>query len=255
MVAGVEPLEHEAPTVASVGDELLEHGQRRHAAVAREVLEGAGQARGAVERGVLGEEARDLEVGIEAVGQPAEHLHDQRLAEDDRGVALLARDPAHVRRGPERGDERAAPAAGQLPALAEYLAGARDDIQQRAAELRVIERVHHVRSPAEGHHVAVHRAVVDADPEHAQRGAAHGHPVVHRGGDDAPRLRREPPLPNEPRRKIEGRPGFAGASRRLGGVEGRHGFPGAPRALGGLGGHFGAPHHMGISHMAVSSMP
>src|SRR5438046_9190722 len=27
-------------------------------------------------------------------------------------------------------------------------------------------------------------------------------------------------------------------------IEGRHGFAGAPRALGGLGGHFGAPHQV-----------
>src|SRR5436309_5956953 len=66
-------------------------------------------------------------------------------------------------------------------------------------------------------------------------------------------------LPRGAARSIEGRHGFAGAPRALGGVgghfgapqtarsiEGRHGFAGAPRAFGGCGGPFRGPPSGGI---------
>jgi hypothetical protein len=39
--------------------------------------------------GALGQEAADLQVGVQARLQAAEQLHDQPVAIDDRGVALL----------------------------------------------------------------------------------------------------------------------------------------------------------------------
>src|SRR2546430_10777549 len=55
------------------------------------------------------------------------------LAEDDRGVALLAGEPSHSRYRAERVHERSAAAAGQRSALAAQRAAARDEAQQGTA--------------------------------------------------------------------------------------------------------------------------
>ena len=131
-VAGGQPLQQPAPAVVRVRHEILHHGQRpRPGAIA--VLQAAEQPRRVPEGGALGEEARDLDVGIHAGGQPPKVLEDDRVAEEDRRVALLAGQPAR----------RPAVALGRAGA-----GGHADGLAARAGCDRQRVLGHHARDPA-----------------------------------------------------------------------------------------------------------
>jgi hypothetical protein len=203
-VAGGEPIEQPAPAVASVADQLLGHRQRPGPGGVA-VLEAPGQAGCMAEARALGQEASDLDVGIDADGQPPEMLENQRVAEHDRGVALLAGQPArrHVgRQGPERARARRHDLA--LRARHPRLAG--DERQQGPAEPGVVEAVARGGAVEQRQRIAVVTAVVQGHPRDPQRAGADAHAVLERDRDDAPALAREPPLPGDPPREGVGAP-------------------------------------------------
>ncbi len=115
-------------------DEALEDGDREGRAVAADELERPAHRRHVPVGRLLGQEAADLEVGIDPRLELPEQLEHQPVAEDDRGVALLGAHHAHrellARGAPEhpvdaaaRGDELGAPAelGAERPALADRL--------------------------------------------------------------------------------------------------------------------------------------
>ena len=87
-----ELFQRQLPAVARAGDEVLEHAQRRVEVAALDLVP-AGQA-GDVGEAALGQEARDLEVRVDARLDAAEDLEDQLVTEDDRRVGLLGADRA-----------------------------------------------------------------------------------------------------------------------------------------------------------------
>ena len=84
-----EGVQRVAPGVPLVGDELLQDAERHRLVAAVADLQRAGDPRAVAEVGLLGQEAADLEVGVDPRLQLAEELQDQPVAEADRGVALL----------------------------------------------------------------------------------------------------------------------------------------------------------------------
>jgi hypothetical protein len=90
LVEALEAVEGPMPGVALVGHPRLQEAHRHGLAARAAVLEEAGHRRDLLEGGALGEEAPDLEVRIDALGEPAEQLQHEPVPEDDRGVALLA---------------------------------------------------------------------------------------------------------------------------------------------------------------------
>ena len=77
------------PGVPAMRDVLLQHAHHRVLAAPAAVDDRAHDGRDVSEAGAVREEARHLEVGMDAVLQAPEDLQDQALAEDDRVVALL----------------------------------------------------------------------------------------------------------------------------------------------------------------------
>ena len=98
-VVPAEPLEHELPPVTAVVDEVLRDGEGRDGAVAGGERGPSGDGRDVVVA-LPAEEAQHLELGVLAVLDAAEDLHDDLLADDHRGVRLL---------GPERADGSVGP--------------------------------------------------------------------------------------------------------------------------------------------------
>ena len=84
--------QREVPAVARGAQELLEHRQlhRLVGAHGRAVELQPAVERGDVVAALLGERLVDLDVGVAARGDLAEHLHQAVVAERQRGVALLA---------------------------------------------------------------------------------------------------------------------------------------------------------------------
>ena len=127
--------------------ELLQDAERRVEQAPLDLVP-AGQ-RGDVREAVGGQEAQQLELRVHARLDLAERLHDQLVAEDDRGVGLLDADRAHVDGAAEAG-ARAFGAQRKMNSswptwnsLLERIA-----VQQLAARGRVGERV--VDGPAVG---------------------------------------------------------------------------------------------------------
>src|SRR5262249_58618783 len=87
----------------------------------------------ATKRRVLAQKPRDLEIGVQAVGQAPEDLHDEPVAEDHRRVALLALESAHRDVGGEIGRKGSTRTADEQAALALHLGSTPRDIEQRAA--------------------------------------------------------------------------------------------------------------------------
>ena len=85
----------------------------------------------------VGEEAQQLELGVDARLEPAEHLQDQALAEDDRRVGLLDADRPHVDRAAEPGRRRcSAQRKRSVPSPRATLGRAADAVQQLARRAR-----------------------------------------------------------------------------------------------------------------------
>ena len=93
----VEVVERPAPAVALVGDEAEEGGVGRGLAVRADALDRAQERRGVPEVRHVGEEAADLDLGVDAGLEPAVGLHDHPVADQDRAVALLGTEAAHRR--------------------------------------------------------------------------------------------------------------------------------------------------------------
>ena len=93
----VEVVERPAPAVALVGDEAEEGGVGRGLAVRADALDRAQERRGVPEVRHVGQEAADLDLGVDAGLEPAVGLHDHPVADQDRAVALLGTEAAHRR--------------------------------------------------------------------------------------------------------------------------------------------------------------
>ena len=113
-----------------------------------------------------GQEAQQLELRVDARLEPAEHLEDQLVAEDDRGVGLLDADRPHVDGAAEAG-VRAAPRQRKcsVAVLARDLLPSADAVPAASRLGRVGERV--VDRPAVdlADHPLVPALVVGAQPE------------------------------------------------------------------------------------------
>ena len=96
-------VEREVPAVEPVADVFLEDAESRSertAGVCVPPTEGRD-----VRETVLGQEAQHLELRVDARLEPAEHLEDQLLVEDDRAVRLLRADRTHLAQlAPEPGE-------------------------------------------------------------------------------------------------------------------------------------------------------
>src|SRR4029077_19631088 len=114
------------PGVALVGHVPLEHGQADGFAGLPAVLEAPRQRRDLGEVRLLSQKPAHLELGVDAFLEPAEHLEDETLAEDDRVVALLGhrqrrletnrlRSPEAQKRPRRRADQHATSAGGPPP--------------------------------------------------------------------------------------------------------------------------------------------
>ena len=99
---GAQLGEQPFPAVAGSRDQLLYDCERGRVAVATAIFELPVETRRMSKPRPLGEEARDLGFRVDAVGKPAERLHDRDLTEDDRRIALLATDAADGK-GPRQG--------------------------------------------------------------------------------------------------------------------------------------------------------
>ncbi len=122
------------PAVGLALDELLDHRERGGLRAAL-VFEGTSHGRHAGESNLLGELTADLEVRVDARFNPAEQLHDQPVAIDDRRVALLAFRPADsqpVVRSAKRGKCRRLAAADRTSARLRVLLMA-ENVEQRRA--------------------------------------------------------------------------------------------------------------------------
>ena len=108
------------PAVRLAGQELLRHGQVRDRLSGGLVFEPAGDQRRTSERGVRRQVLADLDIRVGAVLDAAEQLHDQSMAEHQRGVALLGGEPPQRQRsgaaqilGTPRSGADARPALGR----------------------------------------------------------------------------------------------------------------------------------------------
>ncbi len=134
------------PAVALVRHIGLQQRERHRAAVVAEVFERAHHRHAVRERHLLGEEAADLEFGVDAGAQLAVALEEQRLADRDDRVAAHRAGPADGQGGDLVERERAA--QGGRPELQATLRGgkglvARHRAHHRAAELLVEEGIPH----------------------------------------------------------------------------------------------------------------
>ncbi len=197
----LELVERERPAVDPVRDVALEDAEgcvhRRAgvlvpAAEGRDVLEAA-----------LGQEAEQLELGVDARLEPAEDLEDQLLVEHDRRVRLLGVDAARLGQRAAEVGEAADGSERQRP-LARLLGDPRpDEVHELAQVGRAGEGVElHAPVPLAEHElVRLVRARVEADLDERDRElrvggadrAAVDHPRVH----DLARLRPEPALPGD----------------------------------------------------------
>ena len=186
-------VERELPAVAAVRDEALQDPERRvHRAAGVRVP--ARELRDVLEA-VLGQEAQQLELGVDARLEAAEDLQDQLLVEDDRGVRLLDADRARLAQllpspaePPDRRELDDALAGGQLGAAADHvdelahLAGIAERVEAAVRE----QLVRLVRPGVEAHldELQLERGI----------GLAQHRAVDHRGVRDMARLRAEPAL-------------------------------------------------------------
>ena len=100
LVVAVQLFQGPAPSIAFIGDQALQHGQRRWLLPFARVLDRTTKGCDMGEVGLLGEVTSDFRVGIGTGLLPTEQLHDQLVAEDNRGVALLRRPaPRHLAGG------------------------------------------------------------------------------------------------------------------------------------------------------------
>src|SRR5262249_17561129 len=85
--------------VAFVSREALQHRQRRRLRI-RGALQfhASGKRRDTIERSFLREVAANFHIGIHATLQPPEHLENESVAENYRGVALFRRSAPHRQR-------------------------------------------------------------------------------------------------------------------------------------------------------------
>ena len=90
LVAGDDRVERALPPVLAARDEPL-HDPERRLHLRADVRVPAGELGDVLEPG-LGQEAQQLELGVDPGLDAAEHLQDQRVVEDDRRVRLLALD-------------------------------------------------------------------------------------------------------------------------------------------------------------------
>ncbi len=205
---------HVLPAVPHVDHELLQHGERG-AAVRALVLAPAGQARHVAEPRPDGEEARDLDVGIQAGLRPAQGLEHEPGPQHHRGVALLTRMAVGrdlVRIG------RESPAGRRMERDAAVLRGeppARGDRGEDApGEARIVVSVHHrlAAGPRDrgrvgrlgGHrHRDVVAVAVDVEEQEDEGPLGiEGGPVLDRQRSHPAGLGREPPLAGEEPRQI-----------------------------------------------------
>src|SRR5262249_43223459 len=84
---GRELVERKLPAADRVGEERLGHAERRRERLPLVVVPAV--QRRDVRKLAVGEEAQDLELGVDARLELAEHLEDNSLVEHDRGVRLL----------------------------------------------------------------------------------------------------------------------------------------------------------------------
>ena len=92
-------LRHIGPGVALVAHEGGRRGQGRDGAVRGLPLDCPQKGRAGLEIGVLGQEPRDLYVGLHARAQPAVEFEDQLVVERDGGVGLFRRQKTRLHRG------------------------------------------------------------------------------------------------------------------------------------------------------------
>ena len=201
------------PAVRGRAQVAGQDGQHR----GRAVDPGLGPAVGLrdVRRAELGQRRGDLQVGVGARGDPAEHLEDGRLAEHQAGVALLAGEHQAVQALASPG--QVGPGDPAEPQRADGPVG-HDRVQQRPGQVAVVQRVvdrHALVRPdpgvpepggqpgaqADEQLVAVGgRAVRDGDQQMPQAritgddfGVGHDREVM-----DGPPLAGEPPLLDQP---------------------------------------------------------
>src|SRR6185369_5717171 len=107
-------IERVLPRVAGILRVALQEPERH-----RFIFERAGEPRRIGERRLFIEEARDLEIGVDARLELAEELQEEALAVNDRGIALLRLEHLRVERlGAAQFAERARRNAGELPVFA-----------------------------------------------------------------------------------------------------------------------------------------
>src|SRR5579862_5762735 len=81
--------EGELPRVALIRDEALQDREVTRRRTSGLVIDPPRERRRMRKMRRLGEEAADFDIGIDAVLELAEHLHDEAIAEQNRSVALL----------------------------------------------------------------------------------------------------------------------------------------------------------------------
>src|SRR5206468_9378966 len=95
-----------APRFALVRNEALHERDAHRLPPRYTILERARERCRVRELRALGQEAADLELGIDALGEPAEELQDEPVTEADGGVRLLGPERRGLRRRPAVGAER-----------------------------------------------------------------------------------------------------------------------------------------------------
>ncbi len=139
--------QRQVPAVAGGAQELLEHREVQRLLLGSVGV--AGSLHPAVEGGDvvaagLGQRLVDLDVGVVAGGDLAEHLHQAVLAERQRGVALLAGEQRGV-----RGQVELVPGQPVERQVAVVVAGV-EGLQPQDGDLAVVHRVVGVHGPEVG---------------------------------------------------------------------------------------------------------
>ena len=184
---------HRRPGIALGRKELVKRGQGRGLVSLNLVDEEARQPWRFAEVGLLGEVARELQLGVRTWLEPAEDLEEGPLLQHPRGVALL--DAHGLHRADGIGQELRQEGGGAEPeaaAPARQRAPGAHLLHQGGAEGRIVEGVGQ-RAPAgrasrQGHEVCLGVAHLEVHTEQGERPSAARHlDVIHgRHGRDPP---------------------------------------------------------------------
>ena len=153
------------PGVALIADKALQHRQRNDITVLVFVLQGTGQRRGVTEIGDVGQESTHLQLGIDAGPQPSIALEQHPVADIERGIAAIQRQPLdrqHLRQVAGQAVEDTGRGKFQPAATQRYPGVARHHLQHGLREfligVGVVQQAHPGTDPDARQRVGPQRA-------------------------------------------------------------------------------------------------